>query len=153
MKLKTLALAAVALVWGYVGTAVPAGADDKDDAAKAAKALDGTWQVVSQWTDGNEDVIAKDGGDVVVISGGKYTVRQGEKEVATGTFTVDAGKSPMTIDKQITDGDSKGKTAVGIYEVKGEEAKMAWAKPGETDRPTEFTGKSHRMMTLKRIKS
>jgi len=88
-----------------------------------------------------------------VISDGRYTVRQGEKEVATGTFTVDPGKTPMAIDKKITNGDAKGKTAVGIYEVKGDDAKMAWARPGETDRPTEFSGKSHRMTTLKRIKS
>src|SRR5947208_12997717 len=90
MRLKALTLVVGALV-SCAGTAAPAG--DKED----AKSLDGTWQVVSQWTDGKEDVIAKDGGDMVVVSGGKYTVKQGDREVGKGTFTLDLTKTPMTI--------------------------------------------------------
>jgi uncharacterized protein (TIGR03067 family) len=145
MMIKALALVAGAMVWGG---AVAAPAADKDD----AKALDGTWQVVSQTTDGKQDVIAKDAGDMVVVSGGRYTVKQGDREVCSGTFTLDATKTPMTIDNAVAEGDDKGKTARGIYRVAGDEVKVSWSRPGETDRPAGFDAKSYRLTTLKRVK-
>ena len=144
MRLKALALVVGALVWG--GAAAPA--RDKED----AKSLDGTWQVVSQRTDGKEDVIPKDGGETVVVSGGKYTVKQGDREVGKGTFTLDPTKTPMAIDNAMADGDAKGKTALGIYQVTGDEVKVSWSRPGDPDRPAGFDAKSYRVTTLKRVK-
>jgi uncharacterized protein (TIGR03067 family) len=51
------------------------------------------------------------------------------------------------------EGDDKGKTTVGIYQVTGDEVKVSWSRVGETDRPTGFETKSYRVTTLKRIKS
>ena len=85
MSFKALALVVGAVAWG--GVTAPAA--DKDE----VKALDGTWQVVSQTTDGKADEIAKDGGDTVVVSGGKYTIKHGDREVCKGTFTLDATKT------------------------------------------------------------
>src|SRR3954447_19440360 len=99
-RLKALTRVVGALVL-CAGTAAPAG--DEED----AKALDGTWQGASRWTDGKEDVIPKDGGDMVVVSGGKCTVRQGDREVGKGTFTLDPTKSPMTTNNAMADGDAK----------------------------------------------
>jgi uncharacterized protein (TIGR03067 family) len=151
MKLKALALVVGALIWGVVGTPAPAVGQD-DPPKREARALDGTWQVVAQRTDGKDDAIPRDGGDMVVIAGGKYTMKQGDREVGKGTFTIDPTKTPKTVDNAMTDGESKGKTALGIYEVKGEELKVAWSRPGEPDRPTRFDGKSYRVTTLKRVK-
>jgi len=145
MSFKSLALAAVALVLG-MGTAAPA--DDKE-----AKSLNGTWQVVSQWTGGKEDTIPKDGGDMVTLNDGKYTIKEGDKDVCKGTFKLDSTKTPMSIDKTMSEGDDKGKTALGIYKLTGDEVKVSWSRAGETDRPADFDAKSYRVTTLKRIKS
>jgi len=142
---KAMALAAAALVFG-TGTAVPA--DDKE-----AKSLNGTWQVVSQSTDGKEDVIPKEGGDMVTLNDGKYTIKEGDKDVCKGTFKLDSTRTPMSIDKTMSDGDDKGKTALGIYKLTGDEVKVSWSRAGETDRPAGFESKSYRVTTLKRIKS
>jgi len=145
MSFKAMALAAVALVFG-TGTAVPA--EDKE-----AKSLNGTWQVVSQWTDGKEDAIPKEGGDMVTLNDGKYTIKEGDKDICKGTFKLDSTKTPMSIDKTMSEGDDKGKTALGIYKLTGDEVKVSWSRAGETDRPAGFDAKSHRVTTLKRIKS
>ena len=58
----------------------------------------------------------------------------------------------MTIDNAMADGDGKGKTARGIYRVTGDEVKVSWSRPGETDRPAGFDAKSYRVTTLKRVK-
>ena len=142
MVFKAMALVVGAMVCGG------ASGDDKE----VAKSLEGTWQVVSQWTDGKEDVIAKDGGDTLVVLDGKYTIKQGDKEVGKGTFTLDSRKTPMTIDNAMADGESKGKTALGIYQVSGDEVKVSSARPGDTDRPAGFDAKSYRVTTFKRVK-
>jgi uncharacterized protein (TIGR03067 family) len=142
---KAMALAAAALVFG-TGTAVPA--DDKE-----AKSLNGRWQVVSQSTDGKEDVIPKEGGDMVTLNDGKYTIKEGDKDICKGTFKLDSTKTPMSIDKTMSEGDDKGKTALGIYKLTGDEVKVSWSRAGETDRPAGFESKSYRVTTLKRIKS
>ncbi len=142
---KAMALAAAALVFG-TATAVPA--DDKE-----AKSLNGTWQVVSQWTDGKEDAIPKEGGDMVTLNDGKYTIKEGDKDICKGTFKLNSTKTPMSIDKTMSEGDDKGKTALGIYKLTGDEVKVSWSRAGETDRPAGFDAKSHRVTTLKRIKS
>ena len=141
MVFKAMALVVGAMVCGTVS------ADEKD-----AKSLNGTWQVVSQWTDGKEDVIAKDGGDTLVVLDGKYTIKQGDKEIGKGTFTLDPKKTPMTIDNAMADGESKGKTALGIYHVSGDEVKVSSAKPGDADRPAGFDARSYRVTTFKRVK-
>jgi uncharacterized protein (TIGR03067 family) len=148
MRFKALALFVGSLL---VSSAASARADDKREAADA-KALNGTWQVVSQITEGKDEAIPKDGGDMVVISDGKYTVQKGDKAVCTGTFVLDSSRTPKSITNTIEDGDSKGKTALGIYEATGDEMKVSWSKPGDADRPLGFEAKSYRVTTLKRVK-
>lgn len=142
---KVMALAVGALVFG-TGTTLPA--NDKE-----AKSLNGTWQVVSQLTNGKDDAIPKEGGDTVTLNDGKYTIKEGDKDVCKGTFILDSTKTPMSIDKTMTEGDEKGKTTLGIFQLTGDEVKVSWSRVGETDRPTGFEAKSYRVTTLKRIKS
>jgi uncharacterized protein (TIGR03067 family) len=142
---KVMALAAAALVFG-TGTVIPA--NDKE-----TKSLDGTWQVVSQSTNGKEDAIPKEGGDTVTFNDGKYTIKEGNKDVCKGTFKLDSTMTPMSIDRTMSEGDDKGKTTLGIYQLTGDEVKVSWSRVGETDRPTGFEAKSYRVTTLKRIKS
>jgi uncharacterized protein (TIGR03067 family) len=55
-------------------------------------------------------------------------------------ITIDPSKKPKTIDYQMTEGFTKGKNQLGIYEVDGDTFKSCFGKPG-AERPTDFTGK------------
>jgi uncharacterized protein (TIGR03067 family) len=59
-----------------------------------------------------------------------------------GTYKTDPGKKPRTIDFMPTSSDDKGKTLLGIYEVKGGKLKLCVAEPEVKKRPTKFESKS-----------
>jgi uncharacterized protein (TIGR03067 family) len=55
-------------------------------------------------------------------------------------LTIDPSKKPKTIDFQMTEGVTKGKTQLGIYELEGDTFKSCFAAPS-AERPTDFTTK------------
>jgi uncharacterized protein (TIGR03067 family) len=74
----------------------------------------------------------------LVIKGSQYTLNSGAGESVQGIQTVDITKSPKTIDATDGSGRNKGKTILGIYEIKGDEFKVSFSMPGKP-RPTKFT--------------
>ena len=74
----------------------------------------------------------------LVIKGSQYTLNSGAGESVQGIQTVDTTKSPKTIDATDGNGRNKGKTILGIYEIKGNEFKVSFSMPGKP-RPTNFT--------------
>ncbi|MBJ7346394.1 MAG: TIGR03067 domain-containing protein [Gemmataceae bacterium] len=74
----------------------------------------------------------------LVIKGGQYTLNSGTGESVQGIQSVDITKSPKTIDATDASGRNKGKTILGIYEIKGDEFKVSFSMPGKP-RPTKFT--------------
>ena len=74
----------------------------------------------------------------LVIKGSQYTLNAGTGESVEGIQTVDTTKSPKTIDATDGSGRNKGKTILGIYEIKGDEFKVSFSMPGKP-RPTKFT--------------
>lgn len=74
----------------------------------------------------------------LVIKGSQYTLNAGTGESVQGIQTVDTTKSPKTIDATDGSGRNKGKTILGIYEIKGDEFKVSFSMPGKP-RPTKFT--------------
>jgi uncharacterized protein (TIGR03067 family) len=122
-RLALLGLAAVLCGLAAVGSA----ADPKDEAVqKELKAFDGTWTLVGQ------DKVQ------VVISNGKYSEKQEGKEVESGTLTVDPSKTPKTMDLMILEGPHKGMMQLAVYELKGDELRIAFAKPGARQRPPDL---------------
>ncbi len=85
------------------------------------------------------------------VKGRDYTVSRFNKVVGNGSFTLDATKTPKTIDFQPTApaGQPSGTTKpmLGIYEFDGEKLKMCIAPPGR-DRPTAFESKAGTGMTI-----
>jgi uncharacterized protein (TIGR03067 family) len=71
-----------------------------------------------------------------------------------GTYKTDTSKKPRTIDFMPTTGDDKGKTLLGIYEVKGGKLKLCVAEPEVKKRPTKFESKSDDIVVyvLERVK-
>jgi uncharacterized protein (TIGR03067 family) len=136
--------------------ALAAVARPQDDAAKKdLKQMEGTWAVVLEEISGQKTPEESKKVDVkLTVKDGKYTVLFGDKQAATGTIKLDAGKTPRQIDAIAADGQFKDKAMPGIYEVKGDTMRVCFAQPGK-DRPTEFhtkEGSGHMLFSYKRIK-
>ena len=147
MKTAWLALAALAAT-------AAAFANDDDQAKKDLKALAGTWEYVSQVEDGKET--GKDrlkGVTVTVAADGKWALKQGDTVILEGTAKLDPAKKPKAADWTITtEGDLKGKTALGIYDVDRDTWKHCF---GFDKRPEKFESKEGSKATdavLKRAK-
>src|SRR5262245_27215589 len=80
--------------------------------------LDGKWLIVTVERDGKADDAFK--GGVRVIAGDKYTLADKNGKATPGTFKIDPGKKPKTIEMMPAEGQYKGKTLLGIYEIDGQ---------------------------------
>ncbi len=122
-----------------------------DDATKKDhEKFQGTWTVVSAELNGEklDEAITK--GLKFIVKGDKFDVEGPEevkKEYAKGTFKMEAGTTPKTIDIKVGEGDMKGETKEGIYELDGDNMKLC-AKMVGKDRPSEFATKAGSEMVL-----
>jgi uncharacterized protein (TIGR03067 family) len=140
MRVTVPMLAAVVLIGA-------ASAQDADAVKKEMTQLEGQWSMVSAEANGlsmpKETVnsgkrVAKDGETTITIGGQVYFKAK---------FSIDPTKKPKGIDYTMTEGPTKGKTHLGIYELDGDTVKFCFAAPGK-DRPTEFTAKEGSDRTL-----
>jgi uncharacterized protein (TIGR03067 family) len=143
----------IALVLG-IALFASVSADDKSDAAKKdSDKLQGTWTFVSMER-GGEKVPQGDPAPTITFDGDKFTVKAGDTVLQAGTNVFDAGKSPKTVDAKVTEGEVKGTTMLGIYELDGDSLKACFDMEGKK-RPTEFkstAGDGHMLVVLKRAK-
>ncbi len=89
-----------------------------------------------------------------MVKGGKRIAKEGETTILIGgqvyfkaKFSTDPAKKPKAIDYTMTEGPTKGKTHLGIYELDGDTVTFCFAAPGK-ERPTEFTAKEGSQRTL-----
>ncbi|HEX3152047.1 MAG TPA: TIGR03067 domain-containing protein [Gemmataceae bacterium] len=118
------------------------GADTPADAVKKDLAqLEGEWSMVSGEREGQAipEQYLKSG--TRTFKDGVVTVKFGDMLLMTAKVTLDASKSPKTVDYDVTDGMFKGKKQLGIYELDGDTAKFCFANPGD-ERPTSFKTKA-----------
>ena len=140
-----------ALVLLVVFLAAPLGAVEPDP--KALEAMQGTWTMLSFKSNGDE-VAA----DTIVtwqrVVSGKHVIWKEKSETFLETdFSIDASKTPMTLDSTIATGDAKGQTMLAIYELKDDVLRVCFAPPGNP-RPSTFdasSGTGHLMFTAKRL--
>ncbi len=112
-------------------------ADDKADVEKETKKFQGTWMFESSEA-GGQKLSADDlKGLILTFEGDKHTVKKGDEVIQVGTQKIDPSKSPKTIDVTMTEGPSKGKVMLGIYEFDGDTLKVCFDAEGKK-RPTEF---------------
>src|SRR5207249_724608 len=123
-----IGVAAVSSAWAEENGAV------KKDLAQ----LQGEWSMVSGSADGQPmpDEMRKQ--MKRVCKGDETTTTMGGQMFIKAKITIDPSKKPKTIDYQMTDGFTKGKKQMGIYEVEGDTFKSCFAKPG-AERPADFS--------------
>jgi uncharacterized protein (TIGR03067 family) len=140
----------LAIVSLFAGVRSPAadGNANEEAVAKDLQAFKGTWRLNSKEVDGKKfseeeikDVIMSNDGS------GRASVRRGDKVLAEATVKLDPTKKPKTIDVTFTEGERKGKTVLGIYEIESDAFRVCVARPGD-ERPTEFTAKAGSGCTL-----
>src|SRR5262249_49520732 len=68
-----------------------------------------------------------------------------------GHFDIDPKNSPKTIDIHFTEGPEQGNTALGIYEIKGDEFKLCLTVTAK-NRPTEFAAPPNSGLGLEVLK-
>src|SRR5262245_2591650 len=112
-RMKTALLALVALA------ATAAAFAEEDQVKKDHKALAGTWEYVSQVSDGKEVEKEKlEGIKLTVTAEGKWQLKKDDTVLLEGTGKLDPSKKPKAADWTITtEGDLKDKVALGIYDV------------------------------------
>jgi uncharacterized protein (TIGR03067 family) len=134
---------------------------DKDkggDAEKDKAALKGKWEPMSSESGGNKDDESEYKQYRLVFDGDKFTILKSGEEHMKGTMKIDASQKPRRLDlviEECQEGDMKGKSLEGIYELKGDELKWCFVPPDKGDRPKEFASQSDTSqinVTLKREK-
>ena len=90
-----------------------------------------------------------------MFEGDKFTVKNGERTLMSGTWKLDAAAKPTAIDLTVTEGgggEHAGETALGIIELSGDKLRWCTAAPGEKERPTGFDtdGTNHMLVEFKR---
>ena len=86
--------------------------------AKVNDALQGTWVAESAERSGKAADDLR--GHQLTFAGDRFTIRSKGKVVYQGTYIIDPSAKPATIDFRNTAGEMKGKTWLGIYEMKGD---------------------------------
>ncbi len=128
---KVLSVAVITLAISLVRAA-------EDEALKKDLAqLQGEWTMVSGSADGQPmpDQMRKE--MKRVCKGDEITVTMGDRVFLKAKITIDPSKTPKTIDYDMTEGLSKGKKQLGIYELNGDTFKACFSSPGG-ERPKEI---------------
>jgi uncharacterized protein (TIGR03067 family) len=127
-------LALICLMWS------PAHAEEKEAAKADLAKFQGEWAMVSGIADGQPVPDAMLATAKRVCKDDETTVMIGGQLILKAKFTLDPTQKPKAIDYDMTDGPTKGRKHLGIYEVDGETLKFCFGSPG-AERPTEFTSK------------
>jgi uncharacterized protein (TIGR03067 family) len=131
-----------------VAVLILVGAGSAQDAKKKEMALlEGEWSMISG--EANGQALPPE-----TVKSAKRSAKDGETHITIGAkvlfkakITIDPTKKPKAIDYLMTEGPTKDKTHLGIYELDGDTVKFCFAAPGK-DRPTEFSAKEGSDRTL-----
>ncbi len=114
--------------------------DEKEAVKKELIKLQGEWSMISGSADGTAMPEAMLREMKRICKGDETTTTMGGQVYFKAKITIDPSSKPKTIDYQMTEGFTKGKKQLGIYELDGDTFKSCFGKAGG-DRPKEFTSK------------
>ena len=116
----------------------------ESDKKKTDDNLKGTWVLVSAVVDGNKatEMLIKKENHRRTFARNKLTIKRDDLSTPIrATFEVNTTKKPKTIDIVPNEGPDRGKTVLGIYEVKGGILRICVVDPGN-ERPNGFSSKA-----------
>jgi uncharacterized protein (TIGR03067 family) len=114
-------------------------ADDEAVKKEIAK-LQGEWSMVSGSANGQPMPAEMLKQMKRVCKGDETTTTMAGQLFMKAKIAIDASKNPKTIDYRMSDGPTKDKTQLGIYETNGDTFRSCFASPG-AERPTDFSSK------------
>lgn len=124
-----------------VGVGVLTAGGDNDAIKKDRKKMEGTWRVISYQKDGKKTPAEQlEKTRSIFNADGTAMVQREGKTIAQGNIKIDPSKKPKQSEAIYTEGELKGKTVLGIYDIDGDNMKICFSLPGK-DRPTEFSSK------------
>jgi uncharacterized protein (TIGR03067 family) len=123
------------------------GGDAKEAGENDLKKLQGTWQFVSHEVTGKPTPPEQLKKMKITFSGDNWSVREDGNVIQQGMQTLDPTKKPAQVDMSVTEGEDKGSTMVGIYELKGDIFKVCFDLQGK-ERPTSFTPKAGQLAAV-----
>src|SRR5262249_54878273 len=113
----------------------------------------GKWKIASIEVNGEKVETERFAKAVLTITGDERLLKDDDKVVTRSKYKIDSSKNPKTIEIIVSEGNLKGRTLKGIYEIKGDTHTINVTVEGD-DRPTDFTAKadSNRLLqTFKRV--
>ncbi len=115
----------------------------QDDAvAKEDKKFEGTWNVVAMDANGKKMPEEAFADMTFTFKGKTYEQKVGDMLVEAGKQDLDPSKKPMHMDITVSEGDTKGKKQLAIYEWDGADTvKICAADHGDAKRPEKFESK------------
>lgn len=123
----------------FLAAVLIAGAEESAAAKKDLAMMQGEWEMVSGSADGNQMPPDMRKQMKRVCKGNVTTTTMSGRIYLQATFTLDPSKNPKRIDYEMTEGATKGKKALGLYEVNGDTFKACFAAPGD-ERPQKLDG-------------
>ena len=109
--------------------------------------LQGEWAMVSGSADGQAMPAQMLQQMKRICKGDETTTTMAGQMYFKAKFTIDPSKKPKTIDYQMTEGFTKGRQQLGIYELDGDNFKACFGRPG-AERPADFMSKPSDGRTL-----
>jgi uncharacterized protein (TIGR03067 family) len=118
----------------------PAWAEESEAVKKDLAHMQGEWAMVSGAADGQPMPEQMRKQMKRICKGNETTTTMAGQVFIKAKVALDASKKPKTIDYEMTEGFTRGKKQLGIYELDGDTFRSCFAAPG-ADRPTDFTSK------------
>jgi uncharacterized protein (TIGR03067 family) len=107
------------------------------EAKKTMRELEGVWNCESATINGRKLDEATVKSLKLTLKGEQYKTERGDEVLFDSTYSLDTKADPKRIEMVGTEGDLKGKPALGIYKLDKDRLTMCYTMPGQ-DRPKDF---------------
>jgi uncharacterized protein (TIGR03067 family) len=112
------------------------------------KAIEGVWACVEATNGGQEIPDEKASQLRLTLTANGFKTQLGEQVLFDSTYTLGTSKSPVEIEMIGTEGDLKGKPALGIIKMEGGRLTLCYVLPGLGERPKAFESQPGSKATL-----